>query len=60
MSSQITHAQSSNTHPLAHILSTYVLISAVKGKDKVFYGEEPPSGESNTTECGPQLLPIIY
>ena len=23
-----------------------------KKKGKVFYGEEPPSGESTTTECG--------
>ena len=23
-----------------------------KGKGKVFYGQEPPSGESTTTECG--------
>ena len=22
------------------------------GKGKVFYGQEPPSGESTTTECG--------
>ena len=29
---------------------------------KVFYGQEPPSGESNTTECGVnyQLLAVIY
>ena len=29
---------------------------------KVFYGQEPPSGESTTTECGVnyQLLPVIY
>ena len=31
-------------------------------KGKVFYGQEPPSGESTTTECGfnYQLLPVIY
>ena len=23
-----------------------------EGKGKVFYGKEPPSGESTTTECG--------
>ena len=23
-----------------------------KGKGKVFYGQEPPSAESTTTECG--------
>ena len=31
-------------------------------KRKVFYGQEPPSGESTTTECGVnyQLLAVIY
>ena len=31
-------------------------------KVKVFYGQEPPSGESTTTECGVnyQLLAVIY
>ena len=24
----------------------------VKKKDKIVYGQEPPSGESATTECG--------
>ena len=34
----------------------------VKVKGKVFYGQEPPSGESTTTECGfnYQLLAVIY
>ena len=34
---------------------------ASKGKGKVFYGQEPPSGESTTTECGVnyQLLAVI-
>ena len=29
---------------------------------KVFYGQEPPSGESTTTECGfnYQLLTVMY
>ena len=33
-----------------------------KGKAIVFYGQEPPSGESTTTECGVnyQLLAVIY
>ena len=33
-----------------------------KGKGNVFYGQEPPSGESTTTECGVnyQLLAVIY
>ena len=26
--------------------------SVVKGKGKVFYGQEPPSGEPTTTDCG--------
>ena len=32
------------------------------GKGKVFYGQEPPRGESTTTECGVnyQLLAAIY
>ena len=31
-------------------------------KGKVFYGQEPPSGESTTTECGfnYQLLAVMY
>ena len=32
-----------------------ILISnnqVIKGKCKVVYGQEPPSGESTTTECG--------
>ena len=32
------------------ILNRYSCIS--KGKGKVVYGQEPPSGESTTTECG--------
>ena len=30
-------------------------------KGKVFYGQEPPSGESTTTECGVnyQLLEVM-
>ena len=32
------------------------------GKVKVFYGQEPPSGETTTTECGfnYQLLAVMY
>ena len=32
-----------------------------KGKGKVFYGQEPQSGESTTTECGVnyQLLAVM-
>ena len=35
--------------------------SYFKGKNVVFYGQEPPSGESTTTECGVnyQLLAVI-
>ena len=38
---------------------TWVLLIGVKGK--VVYGQEPPSGESTTTECGfnYQLLAVI-
>ena len=37
--------------------------SRCSDKGKVFYGQEPPSGESTTTECGVvnyQLLAVIY
>ena len=39
-----------------------LLPEAVKKKGKVFYGQEPLSGESTTTECGVnyQLLAEIY
>ena len=35
---------------------------ASKVKGKVFYYQEPPSGESTTTECGfnYQLLAVMY
>ena len=41
---------------------TLKLNSSVSKKGKVFYGQEPPSGESTTTECGfnYQLLAVIY
>ena len=31
-------------------------------EEEVFYGQEPPSGESTTTECGVnyQLLAVMY
>ena len=34
----------------------------IKNKSRVFYGKEPPGGESTTTECGfnYQLLTVIY
>ena len=36
--------------------------AVTKGIGKVFYGQDPPSGESTTTECGfnYQLLAVIY
>ena len=36
--------------------------SARYWKKKVFYGQEPPSGESTATECGfnYQLVEVIY
>ena len=39
-----------------------IRLETCKGKGKVFYGQEPPSGESTTTECGfnYQLLAVIY
>ena len=35
--------------------------NTLKGKGKVFYGQEPPSGESTTIECGVnyQLIAVI-
>ena len=39
----------------------YLTPLCVAGCVKVFYGQEPPSGESTTTECGVnyQLLALI-
>ena len=50
---------------LYHIeILIFYLISIVgkSSKGKVFYGQEPPSGESTTTECGVncQLFAVIY
>ena len=38
------------------------IFSIVKVKGKIFYGQEPSSGESTTTECGVnyKLLAVIY
>ena len=33
-------------------------LSGSKGKGKVFYGQEPPSGESTTTEYGVNYQPL--
>ena len=43
-------------------ISSFQQPVTVKKKGKVFYGQEPPSGESTTTECGfnYQLLAVIY
>ena len=48
-----------------HFMARSVLMAKVSGgwvKGKVFYGQEPPSGEYTTTECGfnYQLLAVIY
>ena len=39
----------------------WIIFYTNKGMGKVFYGQEPPSGESTTTECGfnYQLLAVI-
>ena len=39
-----------------------VILMVSKGKGKVFYGQEPPSGESTTTESGVnyQLLSVMH
>ena len=43
---------------MAQLVAQY---GTTKGKGKVFYGQEPASGESSTTECGfnYQLLAVI-
>ena len=40
----------------------FILVMHTDDLGKVFYGQEPPSGESTTTECGfnYQLLAVIY
>ena len=45
---------------MANRMNNY--FSSVKGKGKVFYVQEPPSGESTTTEYGLnyQLLAVMY
>ena len=52
---------------LAHPLQLLYKASLKTGeipinKGKIFYGQEPPSGESTTTECGVnyQLLAVMY
>ena len=49
----------SNTSPLE--CDAPQLLKLEGKKSKVFYGQEPPSGESTTTECGVnyQLLAVI-
>ena len=43
-------------------MSSQVKHTHSKGKGKVFYGQEPPSGESTTTESGVnyQLLSVMH
>ena len=40
----------------------FIINDSLSIKVKVFYGQEPPSGESTTTECGfnYQPLAVIY
>ena len=45
------------------MLSRYIFTLLIsKGKGKVFYGQEPPSGESTTTESwvNYQLLSVMH
>ena len=46
---------------LTRICLGSMINTGIKGKGKVVYGQEPPSGESTTTECGfnYQLLAAI-
>ena len=52
----------SNTSYEAHDYSKHFKMYSEMYKGKVFYGQEPPSRESTTTECGfnYQLLAVIY
>ena len=47
---------------LLKAVQSFYINSRASGKNKVFYDQEPPSGESTTTECGfnYQLLAVIY
>ena len=47
---------------LAHGNSDNENDNEIEKEGKVFYGQEPPSGESTTTECGfnYELLAVIY
>ena len=44
------------------MISSFDKQRKVRKKDNVFYGQEPPSGETTTTECGfnYQLLAVMY
>ena len=46
---------------MIHIYHNSQIKEIIIHKCKVFYGQEPPSGESTTTECGAnyQLLAVI-
>ena len=48
--------------PFYQFVITVQLSIGYTVKGKVFYGKEPPSGESTTIDCGfnYQLLAIIY
>ena len=54
----MSHRRSVNSYPRVALEHCYV---SPKVKAKVVYGQEPPSGESTTTECGfnYQLLAVI-
>ena len=45
-----------------NVASTFDHLHQINYLKNVFYGQEPPSGESTTTECGVnyQLLAVIY
>ena len=47
---------------LFYLCGEHIYKKRKKGKGKVLYVKEPPSGESTTTECGVnyQLLAVIY
>ena len=60
LGAQSHHIRVGLREPSQEPFDLYYQKSKVKGK--IFYGQEPPSGESTTTECwfNYQLLAVIY
>ena len=62
MSPQFRKVHLPSLLPINQPISTTTLVLSKVKKGKVFYGQEPISGESTTTECGVnyQLLAVMY